>query len=401
MNTKEPDYSFWFFGITVLMIFSGVGRSLSKLVSALALGHSGLALAMVLCEIVNAALLIAILNKKKWGLYAFLVMMLMQIPLNYFLGVGNMGQVYLSVFVRITIIFLMLLIPSEGIPAWKILLGDDFFKRRKTRTSSFPSKDKNRAADIQPEPHAISCDNKDQLDIANSVETNQSENIEKENDPQYTFPPTNIPHYNGHERSSLFIALIAVSVLCIILVIFVVADHWHSSRPSDIKYFYVENGKLHLDPKCSDGLVYYSANDHFKKKANGNLHGQYCSKCIKEKQLDQIMDSISFYRFMKDEYNYTKNMKRVWTWLNYHYQMDGILNTSESMKDPINRSSVFKAIQDSGTLNVGTNTSEFYQYLYGGYSVFDLNGITKYIPNDEVEAFVRVYPSATQIAIRE
>lgn len=112
--------------IFLLMLIYGVVRSLLKFTSARILNEDiSLSAFMFICEIANAVFLFAIMRKKKWGLIAFFIMLLAQIPINIIVGCEDMTSIVASTFVRIIIISLILLVKNDGYSGWNILFNSN------------------------------------------------------------------------------------------------------------------------------------------------------------------------------------------------------------------------------------------------------------------------------------
>lgn len=110
-------------GIFIFFIITSAFSSISKLVTNLAFGNTFLGLFMFLCEAACCFFIYVMLQKKAWGLYALFGMLLLQIPLNLILGNQNMESVYISVFIRLAIFSLLLLVPKDKVTGWKLLFN--------------------------------------------------------------------------------------------------------------------------------------------------------------------------------------------------------------------------------------------------------------------------------------
>jgi len=123
-STRKPrEYSSIVSGIFIFfMVTSGI-NCISKLLTNLVVGNIVLGIIMFVCEVANIYFLYAILQKKGWGIWALLGMLLLQIPLNLIIGCPDMESVYLSTFIRIAVFSLILLIPKKGVMAWSVLLS--------------------------------------------------------------------------------------------------------------------------------------------------------------------------------------------------------------------------------------------------------------------------------------
>lgn len=112
-------------GIFIFFMLTSGFNGITKFAINLMMGNTSLGIIMFICEMSNIYFLYVILQKKSWGLIAFFGMMLLQIPLNIFLECPDMDKIYISIFLRMLVFSLILLIPKNKITGWAILFGKE------------------------------------------------------------------------------------------------------------------------------------------------------------------------------------------------------------------------------------------------------------------------------------
>lgn len=125
-NSEKPrEFSGIIKGVFIFFMVTSGLNCITKFATNLMIGNTSLGIIMLICELANIYFLYVILQKKSWGLIALFGILLLQIPLNIFLNCPDMDEIYISTFVRIVILSIILFIPKNGLAGWAVLFGKD------------------------------------------------------------------------------------------------------------------------------------------------------------------------------------------------------------------------------------------------------------------------------------
>lgn len=127
IRCNNADYNIVIKVVLILMMVSSCFNLFSQLMTSMIWHKYSWGLCQFIGGLINLFAFFLIYKKNIWGIIIFFLLMILQVPLNNFLGTDNFKPIYLSALIRIVIVVLILCIRSNGQSGWKVLLNNADF----------------------------------------------------------------------------------------------------------------------------------------------------------------------------------------------------------------------------------------------------------------------------------